>query len=60
MDQELELGLRSIAVPVRDPQGKVVAAMNIGTQASRVSRVQLETTFLRELEAAANELGQSL
>ena len=60
VDQELELGLRSIAVPVRDPQGKVVAAMNIGTQASRVSRVQLETTFLRELEAAANELGQSL
>jgi IclR family pca regulon transcriptional regulator len=60
VDQELELGLRSIAVPVRDPLGHVVAAMNIGTQASRVSLAEMEKSFLRELQAAASELGQSL
>ena len=60
MDQELEIGLRSIAVPVRDRAGRVVAAMNIGTQASRVPIVELERTFLRELEIAAGELGQLL
>lgn len=60
VDQELEIGLRSIAVPVRDHTGKVVAAMNIGTHASRVSLQEMEKTFLRELESAANELGSSL
>ncbi|MDM7990024.1 IclR family transcriptional regulator C-terminal domain-containing protein [Arthrobacter sp. zg-Y877] len=34
VDQELELGLRSIAVPVRDPQGSVVAALNTSMQAA--------------------------
>jgi IclR family pca regulon transcriptional regulator len=60
VDQELELGLRSIAVPVRDLAGRVVAAMNIGTQASRVSVADLERRCLPELRAAAQELGASL
>jgi IclR family transcriptional regulator, pca regulon regulatory protein len=60
VDQELEIGLRSIAVPVRDHAGTVVAAMNIGTHASRVSLAEMERTFLRELRDAANELGSSL
>jgi IclR family pca regulon transcriptional regulator len=60
VDQELGIGLRSIVVPVRDQAGRVVAAMNIGTHASRVSLAEVEKTFLRELEAAANELGSSL
>ena len=60
VDQELEIGLRSIAVPVRDHAGVVVAAMNIGTHASRVSLAEMEKTFLRELESAANELGTLL
>jgi IclR family transcriptional regulator, pca regulon regulatory protein len=60
VDQELEIGLRSIAVPVRDHTGAVVAAMNIGTHASRVSLAEMEKTFLRELGTAANELGSLL
>ncbi len=35
IDQELEVGLTSIAVPVIDREGKVVAAINVGTQATR-------------------------
>ncbi|UWX98746.1 helix-turn-helix domain-containing protein [Arthrobacter zhaoxinii] len=34
VDQELELGLRSVAVPVLDPQGTVVAALNTSMQAT--------------------------
>lgn len=60
VDQELELGLRSLAVPVRDLSGRVVAAMNIGTQASRVSVAELERRFLPELRAAARELQSML
>ncbi|WP_222049225.1 IclR family transcriptional regulator domain-containing protein [Modestobacter lapidis] len=35
LDQELEEGLRSIAVPVRDATGGVVAAMNVSASARR-------------------------
>lgn len=60
VDQELELGLRSIAVPVRNLAGRVVAAMNIGTQASRISLAELERRLLPELQSAARELGANL
>ncbi len=53
-DQELEAGLRSLAVPIRDRRGKVIAAMNVSAQAPRVSMIQLEREFLAPLlEAAA-------
>jgi IclR family transcriptional regulator, pca regulon regulatory protein len=35
VDQELEEGLRSVAAPVRDRGGRVVAAVNVSTHASR-------------------------
>jgi IclR family pca regulon transcriptional regulator len=59
-DQELEIGLRSIAVPVRNPVGEVVAAMNVGAQASRVSMRQMIDTFLPVLRSAADRLGAQL
>jgi IclR family pca regulon transcriptional regulator len=55
-DEELELGLRSIAVPVRGASGKVVAALNCGAQSSRVSVDQLKQTFLPVLLSGAHEL----
>jgi IclR family transcriptional regulator, pca regulon regulatory protein len=57
VDQELELGLRSIAVPVSDHDGRPVAAINIGTQSSRVSIAEMESRFLPLLRAAAHEVG---
>ena len=60
VDQELEVGLRSIAVPVHDGTGKAVAAVNIGAQASRASAKQMEQQFLPHLQAAARELGMLL
>jgi IclR family pca regulon transcriptional regulator len=37
LDQELELGLMSIAAPVRNAAGKVVAAVNVSLQAQTVA-----------------------
>jgi len=55
-DEELELGLRSIAVPVRGASGTVLAALNVGAQAARVSIDQLEHEFLPVLLRGAQEL----
>jgi IclR family pca regulon transcriptional regulator len=59
-DQELEIGLRSIAVPVRNVVGTVVAAMNVSSQASRVSRREMLERCLPVLRAAAERLGSQL
>ncbi len=56
IDEELEVGLRSIAVPVRGAGGNVVAALNVGVQATRVSRRQMEEQFLPVLKRGAEEL----
>lgn len=55
VDQELEMGLRSIAVPVTD-RGKVVAALNVGTSAQRVSVEEMQERFLPALRATAARL----
>ncbi len=60
VDQELELGLRSIAVPVKDATGRSIAAINVGTQSARVSVAEMESKFLPALRTAAGELGMLL
>jgi IclR family pca regulon transcriptional regulator len=60
VDQELELGLRSMAVPIQNANGKVVAALNVGTHAQRVSIQELQTKFLPQLRSAARELSMLL
>jgi len=56
VDQELELGLRSLAVPVRDAAGAVSAAINVSTQVARVDEAHLRTVILPVLQAAAHDL----
>ncbi|WP_433365475.1 IclR family transcriptional regulator domain-containing protein [Streptosporangium sp. CA-115845] len=53
VDQELEEGLRSIAVPVRDRSGRVSAAMNISSHASRTTPESAHRDLLPPLLAAA-------
>ena len=48
VDEELELGVRSIAVPVRDASGLVVAAVNV---AARPGAVDLVADVLPHLQA---------
>lgn len=59
-DQQLEVGLRSIAVPVRNTAGEVVAGINIIVQSARTTITELKTRFLPPLREAAEELGPIL
>jgi len=60
VDQELEIGLRSLAVPVFGAGGKVVAAMNVSAQAGRVDIVQLRGPLLDSLRLGVAELSAVL
>lgn len=54
VDQELEEGVRSIAAPIRNGRGEVIAAMNVSCHASRVDVARMHEEFKpRLLEAAA-------
>lgn len=56
VDQELEHSLRSLAVPVCSDTGKVVAAVNVSTNAGRVSKRELLDTFLPVLRRCAEDI----
>jgi IclR family pca regulon transcriptional regulator len=60
VDQELEQGLRSLAVPVYDSSGHVLAAMNVSTHAGRVPASDLEQRFLPIMLNASRELSSQL
>jgi IclR family pca regulon transcriptional regulator len=60
IDQELEVGLRSVAVPIFDFGGCAVAALNIGTQASRWTVSALQKDALPVLRAAAQSISELL
>lgn len=51
-DQELEIGLRSIAVPIRNGRGELIAALSLSVATSRMSRDELIERLLPELETA--------
>jgi IclR family pca regulon transcriptional regulator len=55
-DQELELGLLSVAVPVRDVSGTVIAAMSASSQPGRRDAAALLNDLLPPLQAAAARL----
>jgi len=55
-NEELELGLRSIAVPVRGATGRVLAALNVGAQAARVTPERMVEEFMPVLRQGAQEL----
>ncbi|MGC5037452.1 IclR family transcriptional regulator domain-containing protein [Streptomyces sp. DT190] len=60
VDEELEEGLRSLAVPVRDRAGRVVAALNAAMHASRHSLRECVTDLLPELTATATRIEADL
>jgi IclR family pca regulon transcriptional regulator len=53
VDQELETGLRSISAPILDRSGRCIAALNIGTHASRWPIQKLTQEVLPLLKQAA-------
>ncbi|WP_291042595.1 IclR family transcriptional regulator C-terminal domain-containing protein [Herbiconiux sp.] len=59
VDQELEVGLRSIAAPVRR-NGRVVAAINVSTTVGVATIERIEADFAPALVAAADAIGADL
>ena len=53
LDEELEIGVRSLAVPLHDAHGEVIASMNVCAHASRVSAETLRDEFLPLLRETA-------
>jgi IclR family transcriptional regulator, pca regulon regulatory protein len=60
VDQELEPGLRSIAVPLRGAGDAVVAALNVGMQATGVPLDDLRIRILPALRATAERISRAL
>jgi IclR family transcriptional regulator, pca regulon regulatory protein len=56
VDQEYEVGLRSLAVPVYSPTGRVVATVNLSGNAPRLSVLEMQSRYLTHLRNAASEL----
>ncbi len=49
-DQELEMGLRSLAVPLFNAQGQVQAALNVGVHAGQMTAREMIERVLPELQ----------
>jgi IclR family transcriptional regulator, pca regulon regulatory protein len=60
LDQELEDGVRSVAAPLHDRQGRVIAALNVGTQASRTTVTKLRSEIVPELLSATATISDLL
>ncbi|TVZ97933.1 IclR family transcriptional regulator C-terminal domain-containing protein [Streptomyces sp. BK340] len=60
VDEELESGLRSLAVPVRDRTGRAVAAVNVATHPARRTLEECVDDLLPALRATADRIRTDL
>ena len=60
VDQELEEGLRSVAAPIRDGTGAVIASVNVSTHAGRRSLESITAELLPPLLATAGHIERDL
>jgi IclR family pca regulon transcriptional regulator len=60
INQELELGLCSIAVPLRNRRGTTIAALNVGAPAAYISPDEMVRQYLPLLREAADSIRLSL
>ena len=60
IDEELEIGIRSISVPIRSPNGRTMAALNASTISARHTVDDLRKDFLPELLDAAQKLSGTM
>lgn len=56
VDGELDPSICGIAVPVRSPEGRVVAAISINTISGAMSEAAAKKRFLRSLQRAAQDI----
>jgi IclR family pca regulon transcriptional regulator len=60
LDQELAIGVRSIAAPLRNSRGETVAAINISSQPHLTSIDDLNTDYVPALVATAQDISEGL
>lgn len=60
VDQELEVGLGSISVPIKTSDGKVIAALNVCCPSSRTTMEDMQKKILPELMAATQKITAGL
>ena len=60
VDQELEEGLRSVAAPIRDGEGRAIAAVNVSTHAGRRSVADVIDDLLEPLLRTARDIEADL
>jgi len=59
-DEELEIGLRSIAVPVANSRGETILAISVSLQAARMTPAQMVERLLPALESGRQALSPML
>ena len=60
VDQELEIGLRSISVPIFDKAGVVVEALNVACPSSRIDQADMRLRILPEIQATSRSITDNL
>ena len=55
-EQEYEVGVSSVAAPIRDASGRVIAAINISGPSARMTREVIDSRHLPALQATAQRL----
>jgi len=60
IDEELERGLRAIAVPIVDRGGQAIAGLNLSTHSTRTTRNEMRDRFLPRLRSVAERISVSM
>lgn len=60
VDQELEVGVRSVAAPIRDADGAPVAAVNVSTHTSRTTKAEVRRTVVPPLLRTAADISTAM
>jgi len=60
VDEEFEVGFRSIAAPIKRPDGRAIAAVNLSSTAARVSVGELKTRMVPQLLEIADEISTAI
>ncbi|WIX33419.1 IclR family transcriptional regulator C-terminal domain-containing protein [Salinicola sp. JS01] len=60
VDQELDSGLRSLAIPAFDAHGELIGALNVSTNAARVELATLTERFLPLLREKAAQIASQV
>jgi len=60
VNQEFEIGLCSVSVPILNKEGKTLAAINISSQPQKMDKKRLHDELIPNLQAAARKISDVL